>query len=409
MDRLPTESSPQTQAASPGLPGLLRHKRWLVAASYTLVLCFNQLLVTNLIPLLSHIQQLYGLSELQASAGVLIFPIFCVLLSLPAGRFIDRFGFRHGTHLGIALMALAVPVRLASETFAGLILGQLLIALGQPLIITGAAKMAAEWFPEAERGKAIGLSTAGMFAGLALGLGLPPLLFASYGLQATLSGLALASLVPSALFILCSGERGKPASASQTQSARPGWLDLLYTPGLGALLLAALLGFGLFNALTLCLEPILAGNGLDASALAITGMLLIAGGVFGSLLVEPLAQRLKSRKRVLLGCGVGVISTIWLLFHAQSQSAAALYAALLGLCQLPCYALLLTLAEERVGTDQAASANALLVVVGNVGSALAMTAVALIHSAQGSWGLVITFLIGMALVQMLVVTRFDNR
>ncbi|MBD9415165.1 MFS transporter [Pseudomonas sp. PDM16] len=125
--------------------------------------------------------------------------------------------------------------------------------------------------------------------------------------------------------------------------------------------------------------------------------------------MEPLAQRLKSRKRVLLGCGVGVISTIWLLFHAQSQAAAALYAALLGLCQLPCYALLLTLAEELVGTDQAASANALLVVVGNVGSALAMTAVALIHSAQGSWSLVIAFLIGMALLQMLVVTRFDNR
>ena len=409
MDRLPTDSTSKLQPAITDLTGLLRHKRWLVAASYTLVLCFNQLLVTSLIPLLAQIQQRYGLSELQAGASVLIFPIFCVLLSMPAGRFIDRFGFRHGTHLGIALTTLAIPVRLASETYAALMLGQLLIALGQPLIINGAAKMAAQWFAEDERGKAIGLSTAGMFAGLALGLGLPPLLFANYGLQATLCGLILASLVPSALFLLCGGDNGKPANPALEQDARPGWFELLQTPGLATLLLAALLGFGLFNALTLCLEPILAGNGLDASALAMTGMLLIAGGVFGSLLVEPLAQRIGSRKRVLLGCGIGVISSIWLLFHSQGQTSAALYAALLGLFQLPCYALLLTLAEEKVGTHQAASANALLVVVGNIGSALAMTAVALIHSALGNWELVIAFLIAMALLQMLVVAHFDSR
>ncbi|MBC9251435.1 hypothetical protein A9179_14280 [Pseudomonas alcaligenes] len=407
MSRPPADSSVNLQATLPLLRGASRHKRWLVAISYTLVLCANQILVTNLIPLLGQIQQHYGLSEMQANASVLIFPIFCVLLSLPAGMFIDRFGFRRGTGFGVALMALAVPLRLDIDSYAGLMLGQLLIALAQPLILNGAAKLAVEWFDEAERGKAIGLTSAGMFAGLALGLGLTPLLFASYGLQATLCGFALAALAPSLLLLLCSGSAGKPAAVPASASNRD-LLGLACTPGLPPLMLAALLGFGLFNALTLCLEPILAGNGLDASALAAAGVLLIGGGVFGSLLVEPLAQRLGSKKRVLLGCGLGVIGAIWLLFHARSQTSAALYASLLGLCQLPCYALLLTLSEELVGSAQAARANALLVVAGNIGSALAMTAVALIHTAAGNWLAVIVFLLALAALQLLVVSRFRH-
>lgn len=404
MTRQPVESSatPQPQAAL--LAGLGQHKRWLVAISFTLVLCANQMLVTSLIPLLAHIQQLYGLSEMQANASVLIFPVLCVVLSIPAGMFIDRFGFRRGTALGIALMTLAAPLRLETQTYSALMLGQLLVALAQPLIINGAAKMAAEWFAEEERGKAIGLTTAGMFSGLALGLGITPLLFASYGLQATLFSFAMVALIPSLLFLLCSNN--PPLQPEQDTSNSHGLLYLACTPGLPALLLAALLGFGLFNALTLCLEPILSANGLDAGTLAAAGVLLIGGGVIGSFLVEPLAQRLRSKKRVLIGCGIAAICSIWLLFHAHSHATAVTYATLLGLFLLPCYALLLTLSEELAGASQAAKANALLTVAGNVGSALAMTAVSLIHSALGNWSLVMVFLIGLALLQLVVITRF---
>lgn len=404
MTRQPVESSATTQ---PLREGVSPHRRWLVAISFTLVLCANQLLVTCLIPLLSHIQQLYGLSEMQANASVLIFPILCVVLSIPAGMFIDRFGFRHGTGLGVALMALAAPLRLEVETYSGLMLGQLLVALAQPLIINGAAKMAAEWFPEAERGKAIGLTTAGMFSGLALGLGMTPLLFDSYGLQATLLSFALVALIPSLLFLLFS-DNPNPAQAGQSTEASHGLLHLACTPGLPTLLLAALLGFGLFNALTLCLEPILSANGLDAGTLAAAGVLLIGGGVLGSCLVEPLAQRLHSKKRVLLGCGVAAIASIWLLFHAHSHATAVIYSTLLGLFMLPCYALLLTLSEELAGASQAAKANALLTVAGNVGSALAMTAVSLIHSVAGNWSLVMAFLIALALLQLVVVALFKQ-
>lgn len=405
MNRQPAESSVNLPAPAPLLAAAGKHKRWLVAISYTLVLCVNQLLVTSLIPLLSHIQQLYGLSEMQANASILVFPILCVVLSIPAGMFIDRFGFRRGTGLGVALMALATPLRLEVDTYSGLMLGQLLVALAQPLIINGAAKMAAEWFAEEERGKAIGLTTAGMFTGLALGLGVTPILFASFGLQATVFSLALVALVPCLVFWLCCGESGN-AQPQPNPGANRDLLGLACTPGLPVLLLAALIGFGLFNALTLCLEPILSGNGLDASTLALAGVLLIGGGVFGSLLIVPLAQWLNSTKRVLMSCGVGGICMIWLLFHAHTHAGVVTYASLLGLFMLPCYALLLTLSEELAGASQAAKANALLTVAGNVGSALAMTAVALIHSALGNWSVVVLFLIALALLQLVVVAFF---
>ncbi|MBB2496644.1 MFS transporter [Aquipseudomonas ullengensis] len=395
-----------TSASAAPLPASRARRRWPVALSYALVLCINQALVTNLMPLLSHIQALYGLSEMAASASILIFPLFCVLLSVPAGMAIDRFGFRHGSGLGVLLMALAVPLRWNLDSFTGLMLGQLLIAIAQPLILNGAAKMAAEWFVEEERDKAIGLSTAGMFAGLALGLGLTPPLFASYGLQATLFGFALVSLLPCLLFCLIVGQ---PPQRTRVHSrSGNGLWGLLRTPGLGFVLLAALLGFGLFNALTLCLEPILMGNGLDAGTLGWAGVLLIVGGVVGSFVIVPLAHWLKNKKWVLIGCGVGAIGTIWQLFHAHSDLPVLLYALLLGFFLLPGYALLLALCEELAGTRQAAQANALLTVAGNIGAAVAMTAASLIHAALGNWNLVIVFLISLALLQLAVVSLFKQ-
>lgn len=381
-------------------------KRWLVASAFALVLCANQALVSFLIPLQSQLQRVYGIDELSASLSILVIPIICVLLSVPCGRLIDRIGFRPGSLLGCGVMALALPFRFDAESFAGLMAGQVLIGISQPLLLNGISKMAVEWFDESARGKAIGISTAGMFFGLAMGLGLPPLLAEEYGVQGALFYFSVLSLLPSVLLWMVS--RNAPAAPGLGALAPIRLALLVRMPGMIPVLLATVVGCGLFNALALCLEPVLLEQGQDAQTLAAAGVMMILAGVFGALFIAQLAVLARGKIIVLALCGIGALINIWPLFQAASTLTTLVHASLLGMFLLPGYALLIAMSEEAAGKEQAAQANALVTLAGNIGAATGMGAVTLIHAMFGSWSYVVAFLIAMAAGQTLIVTLFKS-
>lgn len=381
-------------------------RRWLVVTLFALLLCSNQMLVSFLIPLQGQLQTLFGIGELAASLSILLIPIICVLLSIPCGRLIDKRGFRHGVLWGGSAMVLALPLRFAGESYAYLLAGQVLIGISQPLLLNGISRMAVEWFDDAQRGKAIGICTAGMFLGLALGLGLPPLLAAEYGVQGALRYSSVFGLLPAiGLWLIL--ERA-PADTHSTAPA-PAHLGLLArAPGMLPVLFATVVGCGLFNALALCLEPVLQAQGLDALTLSAAGVMMILGGVVGSLFIAQLAVLARGKFVILAIFGLGVVINIWLVFHATSMFSVLLHASLLGGFLLPGYALLIAMSETAAGQNQAAQANALITLAGNVGAATGMGAVALIHALLGSWGYVVAFLICLAIGQILIVTLFST-
>ncbi|WP_322980298.1 CynX/NimT family MFS transporter [Pseudomonas sp. C11] len=385
-------------AATPLAPA---KRRWAVALLFALVLCANQTQVCFLIPQQTQIQLQYGLGELASSLSILIIPILCILLSVPAGRLIDRAGFRRGMTLGSGVLALSLPLRV-DDSFFGLMLGQLLIGISQPLLLNGISRMAIEWFEEHERGTAIGIATAGLFLGLAMGLALPPMLVAKTGIAQGLLITGLVGLLPAGLLWLCSASappspRGEPA---QNMSL----VHLFRSTGMRPVLLTTLAGCGLFNALALSLEPMLTEHGLGAETLSAAGALMILAGVIGSLFIDSLAQRVGGKFIVLAGCGVCVIPMLCLLYYATAPTFVLLYAALLGACQLPGYALLIAMSEQIAGKAQAAQANALITLAGNLGAGSGMGLAVLIHAALGHWAYVIVFLTILAVLQTLIVT-----
>jgi predicted MFS family arabinose efflux permease len=376
-------------------------RRWAVALLFALVLCANQTQVCFLISQQAQIQLQYGLDELTSSLSILVIPILCILLSVPSGRLIDRVGFRLGVALGSGVLALSLPLRF-DDSFFSLMVGQLLIGISQPLLMNGVSRMAIEWFEEHERGTAIGVGTAGLFLGLAMGLGLPPILVAKVGIAQALLITGLFGLIPACLLWLCSA---RPLPIARRELATSlGLPRLLRARGMRPVLVTTLVGCALFNAMALSLEPMLTEHGLNAETLSAAGALMILGGVIGSLFIAPLAQRVGRTFIVLAACSVCAIPMLCLLYYVATPFSVLLNVTLLGLFQLPGYALLIALSEQIAGKAQAAQANSLITLAGNLGAGSGMGMVVLIHSSLGRWAYVIVFLVALAVLQTLIVT-----
>lgn len=375
-------------------------RRWVVAVLFALVLCSNQTQVSFLIPQQTQIQLQYGLGELASSLSILIIPLLCIIFSIPCGRLIDRVGFRRGAALGCSLLALSLFFRF-DNSFFSLMAGQILIGLSQPMLMNGMSKMAIEWFNEPERGTAIGVSTAGLFLGLAAGLGLPPLLVATFGITQALFLAGLVGLFPAVLLWLVSK---KPPALRDREHVVSGSLAKLFrSAGMLPVLMTTIVGCGLFNAIALSLEPMLSEHELGPETLSAAGALMILGGVGGSLFIARIAERLGGKFLALAGCGIGVIPVMCLLYYATTHSSVLFYATLLGILQLPGYALLIAMSEEVAGKDQAAQANSLITLAGNIGAGTGIGLAVLIHTTLGEWAYVVVFLISLAAIQILIV------
>src|SRR5436309_388520 len=106
-------------------------RRWLVLASYALVVGISQLLWLNFAPLISLIQKRYGVSELLASSLLLVFPLLYVVFSIPSGRLADRRGYRFTVGIGAAAMVLFSALRIFDSSFWILFAAQVGIAVVQ--------------------------------------------------------------------------------------------------------------------------------------------------------------------------------------------------------------------------------------------------------------------------------------
>src|SRR5262249_33487874 len=95
-----------------------RGYRWVVLASFMGIALVSQMLWLNFAPLLTLIQERYGVGELAASGLVLVFPLLYVVFSVPAGAMTDKRGYHFTAGAGAVVMALFAFVRIFDKSFA---------------------------------------------------------------------------------------------------------------------------------------------------------------------------------------------------------------------------------------------------------------------------------------------------
>jgi sugar phosphate permease len=359
--------------------------RWIVLIVFIGVAALSQMLWLNFAPLISFLQEKYGVSEMEVSMLLLAFPLLYVFLSLHSGSLIDRKGYKYAIGFGSIISALFSLVRIYDSSFYALLIGQLGIAIGQPYIINGVSKLVADWFSKEEGALATGLGTCGMLIGMAIGMGLTPVLTENIGFQNAMIVFAAISIVCTLAFILLAKENQRALPNTTTNGSLHDFKILLQNKNLLILYVISFLALGFFNGLTTWLEPMLKPNGINAEQAGMVGAYVILGGILGSIIIPAISDKAKRRKPFLIFSCVFAIAILYPLCTIKSLNTVYLLSALMGFFFLPGYAIVLSMCEEMVGIQKAGSATGILMLAGNLGAVAVIIAMPLANGNSQNW------------------------
>ncbi len=378
-------------------------QRWMALMAYFGVAGMSQMLWLNLAPLVSFIQAKYNVSELMVSSLLLSFPLLYLLLSIHSGTMIDKKGYRYVIILGSVISTVFACVRIFDGNFYMLVIGQTGIAIGQPYIINGISKLVSDWFDKKEAAMATGIGTAGMLIGMALGMGLTPVLNESMGFSNTMMVFGIISAVLTLIFILLGKENVSAKIEVVVQSAMEEIKVLLKNSNLRMLFIIWFFAFGFFNGLTTWMEPILKPNGINAEDAGMVGACLIIGGIIGSLIIPTLSDRSKKRKPFLILCCVAALTVLYPLCTMSGLVPLYILGGLMGFFFLPGYALFLAMCEELAGAEKAGAATGLLMLFGNAGAVVTIVLMPVVNGEGGSWMNSVYLLIALMAITLIMI------
>ena len=347
----------------------MSRNRWSLVAAYAALSGSNQLLWLTFAPLTTEAARHYGVSTEAIGWLSEIFPLLYVVLAIPAGLALDRW-LRPALGVGIALNGLGALIRIEGS-YPGVLVGQLLIAAAQPLILAAVTKVVDQAVDPPARPRAIGVASAGLFAGMLVALAMGPI----FG-EAHLDAL-----------VLTQGVIGATASVALAAALiRPGWRtagerrpeapirSVLGQPSLRLLIIIAACGFGVFVAMTTWLQALLAPAGVSTNAAGLMLLIFVAAGIIGgATLPAPLISRNLGGQALTTAAVITVISCL-LLAVAPGAVTGLVASALIGLVLLTALPVILTMVEQRAG-DAGGTATGLVWLAGNAGGIVVALAV----------------------------------
>ena len=351
--------------------GRVRPARWALLVAFAVLVAATQVLWLSVAPVTTRAADLLGVSQGAIGDVAVANPVLYVVLAVPVGRWADR-RFTVALTTGAVLTAAGAVLRTLNPTsYACVLAGQIVLSVGQPLVLNATTKVAARWFPARERTTAIAVGSAAQFVGILVAATTAGALLDAGGLRLLLG--TYAALATAAAVAVVVALRIPPAFAADAGPAPSlRWLrhDRLL------LLLAALLfvGVGLFNALATWLDPVLSDLGMPGE-----GGLLIATttatGIVGAAVLPGLAARHDQRRVVLLTTTVLAVVTFPLVAVLPDVRLVGVALAVLGFFLLAGLPIALDWSELEAGPDRAATATGFLLLAGNLGGAVLVLAV----------------------------------
>ena len=344
-----------------------RRSRWLVLAAFSLLVSATQILWLTFAPIARQSHDALGVSEGAIGDLAVISPLVFVLLAIPAGRWLDR---RFGTALaaGALLTAIGAVLRTVdTSSYAMVFVGQLVLSVGQPLVLNASTKVVARYFPPLERTAAISVASASQFGGILVaaltggplmhagGLGLVLHVQAGFAVVA-----AVAVLV--ALRVPASYALGAPGETSLR------WLRR--DPLMWRLAGLLFVGVGVFNAVATWLDTILVDLGRPGTAGALIAVTTVFG-VGGAVVLPGFAARRDRRRALLLATtlvsAVAFLAIALALALVPGVLLVGVLLALVGFVLLAGLPVALDWSELASGPDRAGTATGFLLLAGNLG------------------------------------------
>ena len=339
-----------------------------------LVSSANQMLWLNFAPITTGSAHRLGVST--STIGVLseIFPLLYVLLALPMGLALDRW-FRPALAVGAVLTAGGATLRLAGHGFAPVLVGQVVVAVGQPLVLSAGDRPGDEITgprgPSRRYRRRLGRTFLGFVLAFVLGLALgAPQLHALLVFSAVYSVIGAVVLAVALRVVPPSGTGLVLRRAEQVANLRAVWDDRV----IRVTLIIVFFGFGAFVALTTWVQTLLQPSGVDVRTADGLLIAMVGAGILSSVLAPPVVARHRSQSGALAVAAVGGLGACVLLAAAPGRATGYAALAVFGLVLLPALPILLELIEHRA-PERAGTATALLWLSGNAGGLVVALAV----------------------------------
>ncbi|HEX7713278.1 MAG TPA: MFS transporter, partial [Bacillota bacterium] len=126
--------------------------RWVILGVFMAIMAIQQLLWITFASITSQAAAFYHVSDLGIGMLSMVFMIVYIFVSIPASWVIDTYGFRTAVGLGAVLTGISGLLRgFFASSYMWVMIFQIGIAIGQPLIVNAVTKVAARWFPIKER------------------------------------------------------------------------------------------------------------------------------------------------------------------------------------------------------------------------------------------------------------------
>jgi len=286
--------------------------RWVVLGVFSLLNLTIQTLWIAYAPITHDAARYYGTGELQIGWLAMSFMIAFVPLSMPASWAIDAFGFRRAVNVGATLMLVCGPLRgLAGRSYPVVLATTIGLAAAQPFLLNAWTKLPAQWFAVSGRATAVGVITLASLVGTAIGMALTPVLTATHSIAWVQSVYGAAAAVTALLFFALARERPPTPPCAPGEEVRALMRDgLKHALGVKAFwlyLVVAFVGMGIFNGVSTWIEGIVHPRGFSSTQAGTLGAVMLVGGLLGAVVIPPLSDRQRKRRRYLL---LGIALTI---------------------------------------------------------------------------------------------------
>lgn len=122
-------------------------KRYLIVFLFSLAQMMTSVLINTLTPIAKYLETIYAQDPLVVNSGALLFALMHPLFTFPAAYVIDTYGTKMGIRVGSILCLIGTSLRLlVNQSFAWVIVGQVVAGIGRPFILNCQAKISANWF-----------------------------------------------------------------------------------------------------------------------------------------------------------------------------------------------------------------------------------------------------------------------
>jgi len=346
--------------------------RWIVLLLFFLVNVISNILWTTYAPVTTHAMEFYGVDEFSVIFISLVFLIVYIPITLSATWLINRYEFKFGASLGALFMGVFGFLRfIADNNYILALIFSIGIAIAQPFLLNTITKLSANWFPETERTTATGISLIATTIGVALGMVITPILVINLDFRTMLLIYGILALISSIIFVIFVKNKPPTPPSSNVEIVKidmfNGFKLLFSNRNFIILVIVFSLGMGIFNMITTYIELIVIPRGFDSIFAGILGMLLIIGGILGTIIMSLLSDKLKHRKIIMIFSLI--IATVSLLAFSFSYNALLLFISItcFGFGLMGSGPITLEYAVDATKPVPEASSNGILMMGGAIG------------------------------------------